>query len=133
MQQLGKVQQVFDDGTAQVMVIRESACSGDCHKCSGCGAQKQTMVFTAVNAIGAKPDQMVLVCTESAPVLTAAAMVYMVPIGLFFLGYGIGAALWQQGGLAGCLAFLTGIGAVALYDRKVARRRKTIYTITGYP
>ena len=38
MEQLVRVKEVYDDGTALVFRIRESACSGDCHKCSGCGA-----------------------------------------------------------------------------------------------
>ena len=38
MEQLVRVKETYDDGTALVFRIRESACSGDCHKCSGCGA-----------------------------------------------------------------------------------------------
>lgn len=133
MEQLVRVRQTYEDGTAQVVVIRESACSGDCHKCSGCGAQKQTVLFAAVNAIGAKPGELVLIRTESAPVLKGAAVLYLVPLALFFLGYGVGAALWQQGGLTGCLAFVAGIVLAAVYDRKVAARQNAVYTITGYP
>ena len=40
MEQLVRVKETFDDGTATVIHVRESACSGDCHKCSGCGAAK---------------------------------------------------------------------------------------------
>ena len=40
MEQLVRVKEIYDDGTALVFRIRESACSGDCHKCSGCGAAK---------------------------------------------------------------------------------------------
>ena len=40
MQQLVRVRQTHEDGTATVIHVRESACSGDCHKCSGCGAAK---------------------------------------------------------------------------------------------
>ena len=39
MQQQVQVSRVFPDGDCEVFVRRESACSGDCHKCSGCGAQ----------------------------------------------------------------------------------------------
>ena len=53
MEQLVRVKEIYPDGTAQVLHIRESACSGDCHQCSGCGAVKQTMLLTAVNAIHA--------------------------------------------------------------------------------
>ena len=52
MEQLVRVKETYDDGTALVFRIRESACSGDCHKCSGCGAAKETVTFTAKNPIG---------------------------------------------------------------------------------
>ena len=42
MEQLVRVKETFDDGTATVIHVRESACSGDCHKCSGCGANVLT-------------------------------------------------------------------------------------------
>ena len=132
MQQQVRVKAVNSDGTAQVVRIRESACSGDCHKCAGCGAQQQTMVFEAVNAIGAKPGDLVTVETQSGPVLAAAAVLYMVPIGLFFLGYFLGEMLLSAGAVAGCLSFVLGIVLAAAYDRLVARKKKTVYTITGY-
>ena len=43
MQQLVRVRQIHEDGTATVIHVRESACSGDCHKCSGCGAAKEVL------------------------------------------------------------------------------------------
>ena len=133
MEQPVRVRSVSTDGTAQVVRIRESACSGDCHKCAGCGAQQQTVVFEAVNAVGAKPGELVIVEAKSGPVLAAAAVLYMMPIALFFLGYLAGALIWSKGALVGCLAFALGIALAALYDRKVAKKQKTVYTITGYP
>lgn len=132
MEQKAKVRSLNVDGTAQVVVIRESACSGDCHKCSGCGAAKETLIFEAVNAIGAKPGDTVIVKTESGPVLTGAMVLYMVPLALFFLGYFLGDMI-GFGTLAGCLGFVLGIVAAALYDRLVAAKKRTVYTITGYP
>ena len=79
-----------DDGTALVFRIRESACSGDCHKCSGCGAAKETVTFTAKNPIGARRGELVKVESETAPVLKAAAVLYVVPLVLFFSGYYLG-------------------------------------------
>ena len=132
MEQLVRVQTCNDDATAQVIHIRQSACSGDCHKCSGCGAAQETLVLTAQNPIGAVPGDLVIIQSDSGPVLAAAAMLYIVPLLLFFLGYAIGAALWERGGLAGCLAFLLGVGIAAIYDRYMAKNKKTTYTITGF-
>ncbi len=131
MEQKALIRTVEADGTARVLVVRESACSGDCHKCSGCGAAKESILFEAVNAIGAKPGDLVNIQSESGPVLAGAAVLYMVPLLLFFLGWFLGEGL-GQGPLLGCLGFVLGIGAAWLYDRKVAAKRKTVYTITGY-
>ena len=132
MEQRVQVQKLNDDGTAQVIHVRESACSGDCHKCSGCGAAKETMLLTAQNPIGAKPGDFVVIQSKSAPVLAAAAVFYVMPLVLFFLGYLVGTQIWQKGGLTGCIAFVLGIALAAVYDRLVAKKQKTVYTITGY-
>ena len=90
MQQTVKILSCNADGTAKVACLRQSACSGDCHKCSGCGAVEQTMLFEARNPIGARPGEMVIVESESAPVLKAAAVLYMLPLALFITGYLVG-------------------------------------------
>ena len=132
MEQLVKVKTASPDGTAQVIRIRESACSGDCHKCSGCGAAKETIVFTAENPVNAQPGDLVYVRTQSAPVLMGAAVVYLLPLLLFFLGYFLLDAICSLGALGGGLAFALGIGGVVMYDRLVARKQNTVYTIVGY-
>ena len=132
MQQLVRIRTVHDNGTATVMHIRESACSGDCHKCSGCGAAKEAILLTAKNPIGAKTGDLVYVEAATGPVLKAALVMYMLPMVLFFVGYAIGDALFGQGALAGCLAFAASIGLAVVYDRKVVKKQDTEYTITGF-
>ena len=132
MEQIVRVRKTFEDGTARVLHIRESACSGDCHKCSGCGTAKETITFTAADPIGVKPGDVVNVKSDTAPVLRGAAVLYMMPLLLFFLGYALGAVVWGKGGLAGCLAFVLGIALVIVYDRRVAAKNETAYTITGF-
>lgn len=132
MEQRVRVQKLNTDGTAQVLYVRQSACSGDCHKCSGCGAVEQNMLFTAHNPIGARPGQVVTVSTRSGPVLAAAAVLYLLPLCMFFGGYLVSQLVWNLGALGGLLGFALGIAGALLYDRKVVRKRKTIYTITGF-
>ena len=132
MEQVVKVISTAPDGTAKVMHIRESACSGDCHKCSGCGAAKETLFLTAKNAIRARPGDMVRIESASGPVMAATAVFYLVPMVLFFLGYFLGETLWTLGGLVGGLAFALGIGLAVVYDRKVARHQNIEYTVVGY-
>ena len=131
MQQRVKVISCNPNGTAQVSVVRQSACSGDCHKCEGCGAAEQTMIFTATNPIGAKAGDLVTVESASGPVLKAAAILYMVPLVLFIGGYLLGMQ-WQLGGLTGLLAFALGIGLAIVYDRLVMKKKNTVYTIIGW-
>ena len=132
MEQIVRVKALLADGRAQVLHIRESACSGDCHKCSGCGAAKEAILLEADNPIGAAVGDFVTVSAASGPVLRAAAVLYMMPLLLFFLGYALGAVCWGRGTLAGGLAFVLGIGLVVAYDRRVAARNQAVYTITGF-
>ena len=90
------------------------------------------MTFEAVNAIGAKTGDTVIVRSESGPVLLGAAVLYMMPLVLFFLGYLAGTLLWDAGALFGGIAFAAGIAVSVLYDRLVLKKKKTIYTITGF-
>ena len=132
MEQLVRVKETYPDGTAQVIHIRESACSGDCHKCSGCGAAKEAVLFTARNAIGARRGDLVKVESATGPVLKAATVLYMLPLVLFFGGYAIGAALQISGALCGGLAFVLSVALIVVYDRKVLKKADLGYTITAY-
>ena len=131
MQQLVKILSCNTDGTAQVMLVRQSACSGDCHKCSGCGAVEQKMLLVAQNPIGAKPGELVTIESASGPVLRGAAILYLLPLALFIPAY-LWGMQWRLGGLTGLAAFCLGIGAAIAYDRLVAKKENTVYTIVGY-
>ena len=132
MEQIVRVREVYDNGTAQVICVRESACSGDCHKCSGCGAARESILLTADNPIGAGEGDLVNLRSETGPVLKAALVLYMMPLALFFAGYAAGAAHGISGGLCGCLAFALSVVLIVVYDRRMAKKDNTIYTITGY-
>ena len=132
MEQIVRVRQTLADGTARVLHIRQSACSGDCHKCSGCGAAQEGIELTAANPIGAVPGDLVTIEAATGPVLRGAAVLYMMPLLLFFLGYALGAVAWGKGGLVGCLSFVLSIVLVIVYDRRVAAKHDTAYTITGF-
>ena len=132
MEQLVKVRKIHKDGTATVIHIRESACSGDCHKCSGCGAAKEAVVFTADNPIGAKRGDMVKVESSTAPVLKAAVVLYVLPLVLFFLGYWLGTLPGAFGALGGVLGFVLGVVIVVVYDRLVVNKANIRYTITAF-
>lgn len=132
MEQLVRVRKVHNDGTATVIHLRESACSGDCHKCSGCGAAKEAVVFTADNPIGAKRGDLVKVESSTAPVLKAAVVLYVLPLVLFFLGYWLGTLPGTFGTIGGVLGFMLGVVIVIVYDRLVVNKANIRYTITAF-
>lgn len=126
MEQKVRIREILPDGTALVVCVRESACSGDCHKCAGCGAAKETITFRAANPIGAAAGDVVTVSSASGPVLRAAAVTYLLPLALFFLGFAL------LGGWGGGAGFALGVAGIVVYDRRVAKKERTEYTITGY-
>ena len=132
MEQIVRVKETYPNGMAQVIHMRESACSGDCHKCSGCGAAKEYMIFDAVNAIGASRGDLVVIESKTGPVMKAVGVFYVMPMILFFVGYWLGDLWWNSGALIGGLAFVAGIAGSVVYDRKVARIEKNVYKITGF-
>ena len=132
MEQLVRVKEAYPDGTAMVIHVRESACSGDCHKCSGCGAAKEAVLFTADNPIGAKRGDLVKVESDTGTVLKAAVVLYVLPLVLFFLGYYIGDVLWSLGALIACLGFVLDVVIIVIYDRKVVKKKNIGYTITAF-
>ena len=130
MQQTVKILSCNADGTAKVACLRQSACSGDCHKCSGCGAAKEVMIVEARNPIGASRGDLVVLESKTGPVMKAVGVFYVLPLILFFGGYLLG-SLWNMGGICGCLGFVLAIALSVLYDRKIAKKEEVL-TITGY-
>ena len=132
MEQIVRVHQLRADGRAEVILVRESACSGDCHKCSGCGAQKETMIVTAENPISAQVGDFVILTSDTASVMKAVAAVYLMPLVLFFVGFALGVALQWGGPLVGGLGFGLGLAFSVWFDRRTAKKGENVYTITGY-
>ena len=130
MEQIVRVKEAHDNGTATVFLQRESACSGDCNKCSGCGAAKEIMIFEAANPIGARRGDLVVIESGTGPVMKAVGVFYVLPLVLFFLGFFLG-DLWGMGTLIGCLGFCGGIALAVVYDRKIAKKEQ-VHNIIGY-
>ena len=132
MEQIVRIKETHGNGMATVILQRESACSGDCHKCSGCGASKEVMIFEAVNHIGADRGDLVVIKSETGPVMKAVGVFYAMPLVLFFLGYYLGDVLCSMGALFGCVGFVLAIALAVVYDRKVGKKDNTVHTITAY-
>ena len=132
MEQIVRVHRICENGQAEVLRIRESACSGDCHRCAGCGTARQALIVRADNPIHAPEGAVVTIRTDSGEILKAAAVVYLLPVLLFFGGYALGTAAGISGGGIGCLGFAAGIGCAVAADRRVRTKKSPVYTITGY-
>ncbi len=133
MRQQVQVTRLIDECHAEVTLRRQSACSGDCGSCGGCAAAGQWITVQAVNTIGAQPGDRVLVETAGKTVITAALLVYLVPLVLFFAGWAVGAAIGRGGtsALLGALGFLAGMVPAVCFNRYLSRRPVT-YTITAF-
>ena len=115
---------------AVVSVRRESACSGDCHKCAGCGAVTQTLQVKAENLISARKGERVYIESVGSTVLWAAVLVYLIPLVGFFLGYFLG-NLWDRRGLVSLLGFCLGWLPALAYNRHV-KTCPPVYRIVAY-
>ena len=87
MEQQAQVIRIVSDTVARVAVKRKSACSGDCHTCHGCPHPDEIVMVDADNFVGAQTGDNVVVRSDTGRVLKLAAMLYLMPMVLFFLGY----------------------------------------------
>ena len=131
MTQNGVVTRLMDDGRAEVSVERGTACGGHCDGCETC-IYASTLRVPAENPVSARPGDRVILESASREILGAAALVYLLPLGLFFLGYALGAALGLGQGacvLTSLAGASLGGGAAVLLGR---RRREPVFRITGF-
>ena len=96
MEQIAMVKSVQGNGMAVVAVQRGTACGAahNCAECNGCETtltRKENLV-TAYNDAEAKPGDMVRVCSENATFFKTAAIVYILPLVLALVFYGVSSA-----------------------------------------
>ena len=134
MTQQGTIKKILPGGMAEIEVTRRSACGHDCAKCGGCGGvETQTLYVTARNRADAKVGERVLIEGETGQVLGIAGLVYLVPVVLFFVGYGVGSLMQKGAGvsaLCGGVLFALGIVAAILYSHQMKRRNSIPFEIT---
>lgn len=114
------VTKIIDRHTAEVEVERGTACGGNCGSCEACVFQNKIRA-TATNKISALPGQKVVIESRTSEVLGAAALLYLVPFVLLFIGYAIGAALLLTQGwciLVGAAFFALGVACNVIYQRR---------------
>lgn len=126
MKQTAQVISLEGGGMATVRVLRRPACAG----CDGgggcCEGQEKPMETRVRNPIGAQPGEIVTVETPSGAILGTAAMVYLLPLIAFFVGYFAGGSI-----LWGALAILPAFLATWLYNRRCTKTGRLTAAITS--
>ena len=132
MAQIATVERILDGDHAVISVPRKSACGHDCEECAGCGVSGAAVRAKAINPVGAKPGQKVVVQSDTKKMLRIVALVYLIPVVLFILGYVVMALLGTSVALQYTVAiagFLGGIVAAVGYDRYLRARGGLSFTI----
>jgi sigma-E factor negative regulatory protein RseC len=86
----------------------------------------------AKNPLGAAPGDRVVVASDSRSILGAAALVYLLPLLLFFVGYFVVSGNGAEEGMAlfagGCCFLLAGI-VIAIAERRMREKNRNLFTI----
>ena len=130
MTQIATVEKILDAGFVEISVPRKSACGHDCEECAGCGMTGAAIHARASDPVGVKPGDKVVVQSETRTLLGVVALVYLLPVVAFLLGY------FLSEGLAEKVRYIIAIAAAAaaflpsiFYDRYAKRHEVLTYTI----
>lgn len=132
MTQIATVERILDPNHAEISVPRKSACGHDCEECAGCGVTGAAVHARAINTIGARPGQKVVVESSTQKMLGIVALVYLIPVVLFMLGYLVMVFLKASVSVqyfAAVAGFAIGIVLAIVYDRRLRARGGLVFTI----
>ncbi len=127
MELIVTVQQVFPDGTAEVIREKE-LCHGNCAHCGGC---EEPEPFRVNNPMAAKPGDRVILHATSKAARKTALMLYTIPVALLLAGYLLGEHFLAKGGFFGILGGVVGLWLVLTLDKQISKRYPITYEITG--
>ena len=121
MTQTAFVTKIIDENQAEVLVQRGSACVGNCASCGGACAVKDRLYVKADNLVHAAEGDRVTISSRSSSILSAAALVYLLPLVTLFLAYAAAYAAGAPDGAAigaSLAGLVLGILAMVLISRK---------------
>ncbi|MGI5935258.1 MAG: SoxR reducing system RseC family protein [Oscillospiraceae bacterium] len=131
MTQSAIVTRIISSDKAEVAVERVTACGSNCASCGGCSYKKQITAI-AINRVSAKVGDRVTVSTRSSRIISAAALVYIFPLLMFFTGYALSGALnmSEKASVAISLgALFLGVLIVVLYQRFFGSKKSISFEI----
>ena len=130
MTQIATVEKILPGGFVEISVPRKAACGHDCEECAGCGMTGAAIHARAKDPVGVRPGQKVVVESATRKILGVVALVYLLPVVGFLLGY------FLSEGLAEGVRYAIAIGAAALaflpsvaYDRHAKKTEALTYTV----
>ena len=130
MTQIATVEKDLGGGYAEVSVPRKSACGHDCEECAGCGMTSAAIKARARNDIGAQPGDKVVVESSTKKIFGVVALVYVLPVVLFLLGYFLSEGLAEGMRYAIAVAtFVVSFIPCVLYDRHARKKELLTYQI----
>ena len=130
MKQIATVEKDLGGGYAEVSVPRKSACGHDCEECAGCGMTGAAIKARARNDIGAQPGDKVVVESSTKKIFGVVALVYVLPVVLFLLGYFLSEGLAEGMRYAIAVAtFVVSFIPCVLYDRHARKKELLTYQI----
>ena len=130
MTQIATVEKDLGSGYAEISVPRKSACGHDCEECAGCGMTGAAVKARARNDVGAQPGDKVVVESSTKKIFGVVALVYVLPVVLFLLGYFLSEGLAEGTRYAIAIAaFVVSFIPCILYDRHARRKELLTYRI----
>ena len=135
MTQNAKVIKLLDHDRALVQVERMSACGENCASCAAGCSSKNVSTVVAVNKISAANGDDVIIKTKTSKILTAAFIVYLVPVFLFIIVYVFTNSLHlseKASILISVAAFFAGIAFAWVYNRSQSKKHGIEFEITSF-
>ena len=130
MTQIATIERDLGGGYAEISVPRKSACGHDCEECAGCGMTGAAIKARARNDIGAQPGDKVVVESSTKKIFGVVALVYVLPVVLFLLGYFLSEGLAEGMRYAIAVAtFVVSFIPCVLYDRHARKKELLTYQI----
>ena len=130
MTQIATVEKILPGGFVEISVPRKSACGHDCEECAGCGMTGAAIRARAKNDPGAAVGQKVVVESSTRKIFGVVALVYVLPVVLFLLGYFLSEGLSEGVRYAIAIAaFTVSFIPCVLYDRHARNKELLTYQI----
>ena len=120
------------EGNMCAVCLADESCGHDCSACAGCSRKTQGRIVMAENDIGAALGDRVTIHAPESTVLTAAFLVFLLPVALTVCGYALGKYVltgWYFALLGALVGLGAGVWLCRAYNRKLTKKGDTVYRV----